>query len=365
MRDAKEIIVGKASEATVPLHVVSAADWPVLAKTLDKPVVNWAAAQAYMASPLSLLMVPGQDGALRCVYVGAPKSGDDVFGLGAISGKLPAGTYAFSPSLPQAELVALGWCLELYKYDPYRSPEVKHVKLVCPSDVNRKRLLSLANTSFEVRDRINSPANLFGPDDLEKAARELAKTHKAKLRVVAGKTLEKDFPLIHTVGAAASQVPRLIDFTWGPARAPKVTLVGKGVCFDTGGLDIKPSAGMLLMKKDMGGAANVLGLARLIMEAKLTLRLRVLIPAVENSQIRAAHAAGAHADEQSTGLHHGLGHIFQRHFAGAAEHGRSHSRAGSAHRYGLPQAHHPGTTSYKVSLPGTGRDGTAGAPPDD
>jgi leucyl aminopeptidase len=124
---------------------------------------------------------------------------------------------------------------------------------------------------------------LMGPDELEAAARSLARVQKAKLKVISGKVLEKGFPLIHAVGAASDRKPRLVDFTWGPATAPKVTLVGKGVCFDTGGLDIKPSSNMLLMKKDMGGAANVLGLARLIMEAKLKVRLRVLVPIVENA----------------------------------------------------------------------------------
>jgi leucyl aminopeptidase len=123
----------------------------------------------------------------------------------------------------------------------------------------------------------------MGPDELEKAARQVAGKHRAKLSVVAGERLRREFPMIYAVGQASTRRPRLIDFTWGPAKAPKVTLVGKGVCFDTGGLDIKPASGMLTMKKDMGGAANVLGLAQMIMAAKLKLRLRVLIPAVENS----------------------------------------------------------------------------------
>ncbi len=150
-------------------------------------------------------------------------------------------------------------------------------------EVDRNAVVALANASFDVRDHVNAPANLFGPDELEAAARKIAKFGGAKLRVVSGVQLKKDFPLIHIVGAASTRPPRLIDFTWGNPKHPKVTLVGKGVCFDTGGLDIKPSSGMLLMKKDMGGAANVMGLAQLIMGAKLKLRLRVLIPAVENS----------------------------------------------------------------------------------
>ena len=123
----------------------------------------------------------------------------------------------------------------------------------------------------------------MGPDELEAAARKVASAHRAKISVVSGAALQRGFPMVHDVGKASPRYPRLIDFSWGKASAPKVTLVGKGVCFDTGGLDIKPASGMALMKKDMGGAANVLGLAQMIMDAKLPVRLRVIIPAVENS----------------------------------------------------------------------------------
>jgi leucyl aminopeptidase len=137
---------------------------------------------------------------------------------------------------------------------------------------------------YLVRDLVNTPTNDMGPDDLETAVRTLAKKHKASVAVVKGdELLAQNFPMIHAVGRAADQAPRLIDLTWGPKGAPKVTLVGKGVCFDTGGLDIKSASNMLLMKKDMGGAANVLGLASMIMAADMEVRLRVLIPAVENS----------------------------------------------------------------------------------
>jgi leucyl aminopeptidase len=134
-----------------------------------------------------------------------------------------------------------------------------------------------------VRDLVNTPASDLGPAELEAAARQLVAAHRVRLRVTKGAALHRGFPMIHEVGKASPRAPRLIDFTWGPARAPKVTLVGKGVCFDTGGLDIKPASGMALMKKDMGGAATALGLAQMIMQAKLPVRLRVLIPAVENA----------------------------------------------------------------------------------
>jgi leucyl aminopeptidase len=281
--DAAEILLKKAPKHAVPIRVVSAADWASFKRELAPAEQAWAAAQGYEAAPLSLLPLPDAKGGISAVLVGAAKVGDDPFALGAVASRLPSGTYAFAGQVPSPELVALGWCLELYKYDPYRASKVKAARLVCPPSVNHAEITAIANASFSVRDRVNAPSNLFGPDELEAAARSVAKAHGARINVEKGVKLAKEFPLIHAVGAASTRAPRLIDFTWGNPKHPKVTLVGKGVCFDTGGLDIKPSAGMLLMKKDMGGAANVLGLAQLIMGAKLKLRLRVLIPAVENA----------------------------------------------------------------------------------
>jgi leucyl aminopeptidase len=281
--DAADILLNVKTKNAVLLRVVAAADWADFSVGLSKIAQNWAVTQGFEAAPLSLLHIADKDGRLAEVLVGAPRGDDDPFALGAISSRLPAGIYAFNVAPVHAELVALGWCLELYKHDPFRPLKVKAAKLVCPKAVDQEGVIALANASYDVRDRVNLPANLFGPDELEAAARKVAKAHGAKISVVTGAKLEKEFPLVHVVGAASPRAPRLIDFTWGNPKHPKVTLVGKGVCFDTGGLDIKPSSGMLLMKKDMGGAANVLGLAQLVMGAKLKLRLRVLIPAVENS----------------------------------------------------------------------------------
>ena len=283
MIDAAEILLPTNARTAIPLRVIAASDWPSHKAGLDKVSQTWAAAQGFEAAPLTLLALAGKDGGIAEVLVGGPRPDDDPFALGAIASKLPAGTFAFTEPPAQAELVALGWCLELYKHDPFRPLKVKAVKLACPRGIDRSAIVALANASFDVRDRVNMPSNRFGPDELELAARGVAKQFGAKVKVVSGSKLEKELPLVHVVGAASPRAPRLIDFTWGNPKHPKVTLVGKGVCFDTGGLDIKPSSGMLLMKKDMGGAANVLGLAQLIMGAKLKLRLRVLIPAVENS----------------------------------------------------------------------------------
>jgi leucyl aminopeptidase len=281
--DAEQILLAPGSRTAIPLRIVAAADWPRFRTGMDKVHKVWAASQGFEAASLAVLALSGPDGAMTEVLVGAPRSDDDPFALGAIATKLPPGTYVFANEPPQAALVALGWCLELYKHDPFRPLKIKGTKLVCPKAVDRNAVVALANASFAVRDYVNMPANLFGPAELEQAARGVARQFGAKLKTVTGAKLEKDFPLVHVVGAASPRAPRLIDFTWGNPKHPKVTLVGKGVCFDTGGLDIKPSSGMLLMKKDMGGAANVLGLAQLIMGAKLKLRLRVLIPAVENA----------------------------------------------------------------------------------
>lgn len=282
MLDATKILRNDQKPA-IPLRVISKAELPKLLQQMPTKCINLAKAAGFDASPLSILAISEDDGHTVEIWVGAPDKQADAFALGSIASRLPKGNYRFLNDPDHAHLVALGWCLELYKYDPFRPALPKQVTLECPKSVDRAAVLSAANASFTVRDQINTPSNLFGPDELEAAARSLATRHKAKLKVVKGKALAKDFPLIDVVGAASPRAPRLIDFTWGKASDPKVTLVGKGVCFDTGGLDIKPSSGMLIMKKDMGGAANILGLAQMIMDAKLNLRLRVLIPAVENS----------------------------------------------------------------------------------
>jgi leucyl aminopeptidase len=283
MFDAAHHLQAKPRANAVPLVVVAKANWPGFSAGLTMPEQVWAKSQGFDAAPLSLLPIADATGGLSKVLVGAPRVGDDPFALGAIASKLPPHTYAFATPPALADLVALGWCLELYKYDPFRPVETRKVALVAPKGVDAEAIIAMANTVALVRDQVNAPANLFGPDELEKAATTLAKSHGAKLAVIKGGALEKGFPLIHAVGAASPRAPRLIDITWGNPRHPKVTLVGKGVVFDTGGLDIKPSAGMLLMKKDMGGAATIMGLAQLIMAAKLKLRLRVLLPVVENA----------------------------------------------------------------------------------
>ncbi|MBL8905381.1 MAG: leucyl aminopeptidase family protein [Rhizobiales bacterium] len=269
----------------IPIIPVTARDLKAQVAKLSPAQRRWIELHDYKAKPASHLVVSDSAGALAKVYfgLGEDSAGRDPFEFGKLSRLLPAAEYRIDGALPDARLAVLGWLLEAYSFDRYRKGGSLPARLQCPGDVDRGDVLSAAEATGLVRDLINTPASDLGPAELEAAARKIARRFKAKVKVVSGRELERKFPMIYAVGKASPRAPRLIDFTWGPARAPRVTLVGKGVCFDTGGLDIKPPSGMLLMKKDMGGAANVLGLARMIMTAELNVRLRVLIPAVENS----------------------------------------------------------------------------------
>ena len=280
MTEPAEILLAPAARG-IPLTVIEGRDWEKRRRELPADLRGWADANGFKAQAGRALAVPSPTGEVKQVLAGADAS--DPFALGKLSRSLPPGAYAVGGAVSQPDLLALGWCLESYGFGRYGKQVQPVAQLVCPKGVDREAVLRAARASWMVRDLVNTPASDMGPDELELAARAVARAYKAKLKVVSGKALEKGFPMIHAVGRASPRAPRLIDFSWGPARAPKVTLVGKGVCFDTGGLDIKPASGMALMKKDMGGAANVLGLAQMIMAANLKVRLRVLIPAVENA----------------------------------------------------------------------------------
>ena len=194
-----------------------------------------------------------------------------------------AGTYRFANRPHDGRLAALAFALGSYQFSRYRKSEARNVRLVLPEGVDGDVLSHVVEGVTLCRDLTNTPSNDMGPAELEAAAGALAKKHAAKIQVTSGDALAKNFPLVHAVGAGSARAPRLIDMTWGKASDPKITLVGKGVCFDTGGLDIKPDTGMLNMKKDMGGAATALALAHMIMADGLKVRLRVIIPAVENA----------------------------------------------------------------------------------
>ncbi|MBN8243359.1 leucyl aminopeptidase family protein [Nitratireductor aquimarinus] len=247
--------------------------------------IAWARSNGFTGAAGKVLSIPGENGALAGAFFGLGKlDAANPLAAGALARHLPEGDWHFAGKPAEPELAALGLMLGSYTFTRYGKKPRNALRFALPEGVDAERVQRLADGSFLARDLINTPAGDMDPDALEAAMRTLADQHGAAMTVVAGDDLlKKNLPMIHAVGRAAEAAPRLLDMRWGRDDAPKVTLVGKGVCFDTGGLDLKPAAGMLLMKKDMGGAANVLGLASMIMASKLDIRLRVLIPAVENA----------------------------------------------------------------------------------
>ena len=250
-------------------------------------VAAWLEAVGFTAALGRTALVPDEAGGLACAVAGYGTEAARArgrFHLAAAAAALPEGTYRIE-GLPReaAETEALGWLLSHYAFDRYRDQSPARARLIAPDGVDAPRIETIAAGEALTRDLVNTPASDLGPDALEAACADLADRHGARMEVIRGDDLlARNFPLIHAVGRAAREAPRLVDMAWGDA-GPTLTLVGKGVCFDTGGLNLKPASGMGLMKKDMGGAATVLGLAQMIMALGLRLRLRVLIPAVENS----------------------------------------------------------------------------------
>ncbi|ESX28689.1 leucyl aminopeptidase family protein [Mesorhizobium sp. LSJC264A00] len=265
----------------LPVHLVASDGLEALG--LSPSMTAWAAANGFSGEAGRTLAVPGDNGSLAGALFGVG-DGEGALAVGMLARALPEGDWHFAAAPAEPELAAIALVLGGYVFTRYGKKSGKTLRFALPLGVDAGRVRRIADGVFLARDLVNTPTSDMGPDELEKAVRTLAATHEAEVSVIKGDDLLKqNFPMIHAVGRASVGAPRLIDMVWGPEGAPKVTLVGKGVCFDTGGLDIKPSSGMLLMKKDMGGAANVLGLASMIMAAGLKVRLRVLIPAVENS----------------------------------------------------------------------------------
>jgi leucyl aminopeptidase len=269
-----------------PVWCVDSDSWNAVEASLPQAARAFAAAAGFRPAAGQFLLLPGEKGGtLGALFGGdAPAKNPDPFAAGKLAGLLPEGVWRFEKTPSDARLAALAFALGTYRFSRYRAAEQKKVQLALPNGVDGAELTRVVEAVFLARDLVNTPTNDMGPADLEEAAKKLAASFGAKFSTIVGEDLLKqNFPLIHAVGRASDGAPRLIDFRWGDAKHPKVTLVGKGVCFDTGGLDIKPPSGMLLMKKDMGGAAAALGLAHMVMDAKLQVSLRVLIPAVENS----------------------------------------------------------------------------------
>ncbi|MEF2551901.1 leucyl aminopeptidase family protein [Aurantimonas sp. A2-1-M11] len=265
---------------------------------LPEPARRWAQATRFTADAGQVLFVPDAAGATAGAILGLGKTAGTREGeaqrralaAGALATHLPSGDWRLAEATDlDGSLAALAVLLGGYRFDRYRTEGRNEagktdIRFGAPAGVDADEVRALAAGVSLTRDLINTPTSDMGPAELEAAARALAGEFGAAVTTIEGDALlAENLPMIHAVGRASASAPRLVDMRWGPADGPKVTLVGKGVCFDTGGLDIKPASGMLLMKKDMGGAANVLGLARIIMSCGLNLRLRVLIPAVENS----------------------------------------------------------------------------------
>ncbi len=291
--------VGKGRKHKAAVPIVTVAQDRLESWRAGQParVRVWLEASGFRAQPGERCLMTGAAGDLEAVYLGLPgavRTGPvDDGALWAFAGcatGLPQGTYALAgrPSAALSDQAALGWALGSYQFTRYRKATRAPAHLVWPERADRPAVESAALATYLVRDLINTPAGDMGPPELAAAARAMAKPFGAAVQVITGaQLLQRKYPAIHAVGRAAEKAPRLIDLRWSPrardARLPRVTICGKGVCFDSGGLDLKSASGMLHMKKDMGGSAQALGLARMIMAAKLPVRLRVLIPAVENS----------------------------------------------------------------------------------
>jgi len=277
-------VTGRSAQA-IPIWFVTAATYPGVRERLDAPARAFADAAGFEPKAGQFVLLPGEAGVGSVLFALEPDdAAKDLFLPGRLAQLLPEGVYRFANDPHDVRLGALAFALGSYRFARYRKADGRAVELDLPQSLDGEELARLVEAVTLARDLINTPANDMGPAQLEEAARALAARHGADVRVVLGDDLlTENFPLVHAVGRASATAPRLIELTWGEAGDPQVSLVGKGVCFDSGGLDIKPESAMQLMKKDMGGAATVLALAQMIMDRGLKLQLRVLIPAVENA----------------------------------------------------------------------------------
>ena len=269
-----------------PIWPVQEETWQEIREGLPACAARFAEAQGFEPKPGRHCLLPDADGSLFGVLFGLDGRSakrPDPFLLGKLPALLPEGAYRLATRPADPAMATLAWLLGSYVFTRYGKKGPKPVRLVAPEGIDAAEIAAVAEAVAMGRDLVNTPANDLGPDGLEGAARRLTGKHGAEIEVIAGDDLLKhNFPMIHAVGRASATPPRLIDIRWGAPGHPRVTLVGKGVTFDTGGLNIKPDAAMLLMKKDMGGAASALALADMVMGADLPVRLRVLVPAVEN-----------------------------------------------------------------------------------
>lgn len=278
----------RANANTLPLVALTRSAYRSWLKGQSKTTQAWLKASGFSADSGEIALVPKRDGSVAKALLGLGKAkGDVIWPYASAVRKLPKGRYALDPA-PSADAgywAALGWALGTYRFERYKSkPAKKLPSLVWPDEVDRKAVERAFAATALARDLVNTPAADLGPAELAEAALAVADSHGAEVEITVGEQLVADnYPAVYAVGKGCPREPRLIDMRWGDEDAPRVSLVGKGVVFDSGGLDLKSAAGMKLMKKDMGGAASVLALAQMIMAAELPVRLRVLIPAVENA----------------------------------------------------------------------------------
>ena len=267
----------------LPLHLVDRESLPAWRDAQPTVVSGWVQAQGFDGSPGTVMTLADGEGGIAGAVVGI---GDplDPASYGHVPMSLPARAWAVTGDIDDAQrqALALGWGLGAYRFDRYKKPPRKPAQLAV--DTGDGSLGDTLAACVRVRDLVNTPTEHMGPDQLEQVASEIAERHGATIKVVSGEDLlTENFPAIHAVGRASHRAPRLISLAWGDASHPHVAIVGKGVCFDTGGLDLKPADGMRWMKKDMGGAAHAIALAEWIMARKLPLRITLLVPAVENA----------------------------------------------------------------------------------
>ena len=292
------VILKKPAPHCVPVHLTDSRHFSQIASGLPAASRQWLETLGFKGAPDSHALIPDEQGRLQAVWAGV-RSADHPWALASLPRSLPAGRYCLGDAglAPDPQAAALSWQLGAYAFTRYKAARRAPAELQLPASPGASQGLLLAQAIAATRDLVNTPAEDMGPGQLADAIKAVAKQHGAKYKQTVGDALLKaNFPAIHAVGRAATQAPRLVELNWaapGLAKdAPLLTLVGKGVCFDTGGLDIKGADGMRQMKKDMGGAANALGLAALVMALRLPVRLKLLVPAVENAIAGNAYRPG-------------------------------------------------------------------------
>lgn len=272
------------SKQPLPIFPVFKNDFEGWVTEQPERIKNWVVAENFKAKSGTFCVIRNEEGSLERVVLGLDDE-DDFWAFAALSEKLPEGDYQIKASFGKDMLqhIFMAWGLGKYEFTRYKKGEDRPARLMLEKNIDHAWLDAHISTISWVRDLINTPTQDMGPEQLADEAKQLAKTFGARVEEIVGDDLlKKNYPAVHAVGRASTRAPRLVDMRWGDPSHPKVSLVGKGVCFDSGGLNLKPPRGMIQMKKDMGGAAHVLGLARMIMTAKLPVCLRVIVPLVEN-----------------------------------------------------------------------------------